>query len=109
RSWCRCGPTQAAASVSQQNRSYASALSGSERSSPSLRATSPIDRSMMTVEIGVLPATRRDQSHHPRPPTPPPMHQGEAKTKTAGFLPIDKVQTLPGWDDYLDKSIKLEP
>ena len=33
--------------------------------------------------------------------------QGEAKTKTVGFLPIDKVQTLPGWDDYLDKSIKL--
>src|ERR1700757_3816011 len=33
--------------------------------------------------------------------------QGEAKTKTVGLLPIDKVQTLPGWDDYLDKSIKL--
>ena len=33
--------------------------------------------------------------------------QGEAKTKTVGFLPIEKVQTLPGWDDYLDKSIKL--
>src|SRR5215467_8898167 len=33
--------------------------------------------------------------------------QSEAKTKTVGFLPIDKVQTLPGWDDYLDKSIKL--
>src|SRR5262249_48651390 len=30
----------------------ARALSGSERSSPSLRATSPIDRSMMMVEIG---------------------------------------------------------
>lgn len=33
--------------------------------------------------------------------------QSEAKTKTVGFLPIEKVQTLPGWDDYLDKSIKL--
>ena len=33
--------------------------------------------------------------------------QDEAKTKTIGFLPIEKVQTLPGWDDYLDKSIKL--
>ena len=33
--------------------------------------------------------------------------QGEAKTKTIGFLPIEKVQALPGWDDYLDKSIKL--
>src|SRR5262249_57497330 len=33
--------------------------------------------------------------------------QGEAKTKTVGFLPIEKVQTLLGWDDYIDKSIKL--
>jgi hypothetical protein len=33
--------------------------------------------------------------------------QGEAKTKTIGFLPIEKVQTLPGWDEYADKSSKL--
>ena len=33
--------------------------------------------------------------------------QGEAKTKTIGFLPIEKVQTLPGWDEYVDKSSKL--
>jgi hypothetical protein len=33
--------------------------------------------------------------------------QGEAKTKTIGFLPIEKVQTLPGWDEYVDKSTKL--
>jgi len=35
--------------------------------------------------------------------------QGEAKTKTKtlGFLPMEKVQALPGWDDYLDKSMKL--
>jgi hypothetical protein len=26
--------------------------------------------------------------------------QGEAKTKTIGYLPIDKVQTLKGWDEY---------
>ncbi len=29
--------------------------------------------------------------------------QGEAKTKTIGFLPIDKVQTLEGWVEYADK------
>jgi len=35
--------------------------------------------------------------------------QGEAKTKTKtlGFLLMEKVQALPGWDDYLDKSMKL--
>jgi hypothetical protein len=33
--------------------------------------------------------------------------QGEAKTKTIGFLPIEKMQTLPGWDEYVDKSSKL--
>ena len=33
--------------------------------------------------------------------------QNEAKTKTIGFLPIEKVQTLTGWEDYLDKSTKL--
>jgi len=33
--------------------------------------------------------------------------QGEAKTKTIGFLPIEKVQTLSGWDEYADKSKKL--
>jgi hypothetical protein len=31
----------------------------------------------------------------------------EAKTKTIGYLPIEKVQTLKGWDDYSDKSSKL--
>jgi len=33
--------------------------------------------------------------------------QIEAKTKTIGYLPIEKVQTLKGWDEYLDKSSKL--
>jgi hypothetical protein len=33
--------------------------------------------------------------------------QIEAKTKTIGYLPIDKVQTLKGWDEYVDKSSKL--
>jgi hypothetical protein len=33
--------------------------------------------------------------------------QNEAKTKTIGFLPIEKVQSLRGWDEYLDKSTKL--
>ena len=33
--------------------------------------------------------------------------QSEAKTKTIGFLPIEKVQTLKGWDEYLDKSTQL--
>jgi hypothetical protein len=33
--------------------------------------------------------------------------QIEAKTKTIGYLPIDKIQTLKGWDEYVDKSSKL--
>jgi hypothetical protein len=33
--------------------------------------------------------------------------QNEAKTRTIGYLPIEKVQTLQGWDEYLDKSTKL--
>jgi hypothetical protein len=33
--------------------------------------------------------------------------QDEAKTRTIGYLPIEKVQTLNGWDEYLDKSSKL--
>jgi hypothetical protein len=33
--------------------------------------------------------------------------QNEAKTKTIGFLPIEKVQTLKGWEEYIDKSTKL--
>ena len=35
------------------------------------------------------------------------MNQNEPKTKTIGYLPIEKVQTLKGWADYLDKSNKL--
>jgi hypothetical protein len=31
----------------------------------------------------------------------------EAKTRTIGYLPIEKVQTLRGWEEYLDKSTKL--
>jgi hypothetical protein len=33
--------------------------------------------------------------------------QDEAKTKTIGYLPIEKAQTLKGWDEYVDKSSKL--
>ena len=33
--------------------------------------------------------------------------QNEAKTKTIGFLPIEKVQILKGWDEYVEKSTKL--
>jgi hypothetical protein len=33
--------------------------------------------------------------------------QNEAKTKTIGFLPIEKVQPLKGWDEYVEKSTKL--
>ena len=33
--------------------------------------------------------------------------QDEAKTRTIGYLPIEKVQMLKGWDEYLDKSNKL--
>ena len=35
------------------------------------------------------------------------MSDHEAKTKTIGYLPIERVQTLKGWDEYQDKSIKL--
>src|SRR6267143_1626054 len=35
--------------------------------------------------------------------------QNEAKTKTIGFLLIEKVQTLKGWEEYLDKSTELSP
>jgi hypothetical protein len=31
----------------------------------------------------------------------------EAKTKTIGYLPMDKVHLLEGWDEYVDKSTKL--
>jgi hypothetical protein len=33
--------------------------------------------------------------------------QNEAKTKTIGYLPIEKAQALKGWDEYLDKSTQL--
>jgi hypothetical protein len=33
--------------------------------------------------------------------------QDEPKTRTIGYLPMEKVQTLKGWDEYLDKSTKL--
>src|SRR5215471_12855791 len=33
--------------------------------------------------------------------------QNEAKTKTIGYLPIEKVQTLKGWNEYVDKSARL--
>jgi hypothetical protein len=35
------------------------------------------------------------------------MADQEAKTKTIGYLPIEKVQSLKGWNEYLDKSSKL--
>ena len=35
------------------------------------------------------------------------MPEHEAKTKTIGYLPIEKIQSLTGWGEYLDKSIKL--
>jgi hypothetical protein len=35
------------------------------------------------------------------------MAQDEARTKTIGYLPMEKIQTLKGWDEYLDKSTKL--
>jgi hypothetical protein len=35
------------------------------------------------------------------------MADQEAKTKTIGYLPIEKVQSLKGWDEYVDKSSKL--
>jgi hypothetical protein len=33
--------------------------------------------------------------------------QNEAKTRTIGYLPLEKLQGLNGWDEYLDKSNKL--
>jgi hypothetical protein len=33
--------------------------------------------------------------------------QNEAKTRTIGYLPIEKVQTLQGWNEYLEKSTQL--
>jgi hypothetical protein len=33
--------------------------------------------------------------------------QNEAKTKTIGYLPLEKAQVLKGWDEYVDKSTKL--
>jgi hypothetical protein len=33
--------------------------------------------------------------------------QDEAKTRTIGYLPIEKVQTLKGWNEYLEKSTQL--
>jgi hypothetical protein len=33
--------------------------------------------------------------------------QDEAKTRTIGYLPIEKVQTLQGWNEYLEKSTQL--
>lgn len=33
--------------------------------------------------------------------------QDEAKTKTIGYLPMEKVQTLKGWSEYLEKSTQL--
>ena len=35
------------------------------------------------------------------------MAELEAKTKTIGYLPTERVQSLKGWDEYLDKSSKL--
>jgi hypothetical protein len=35
------------------------------------------------------------------------MAEPEAKTKTIGYLPTERVQSLKGWDEYLDKSSKL--
>lgn len=32
---------------------------------------------------------------------------GEAKTRSIGYLPIEKAQTLPGWNEYLEKSTRL--
>ena len=34
-------------------------------------------------------------------------NQEAAKTRTIGYLPIERVRSLPGWDEYLDKSTKL--
>ena len=34
--------------------------------------------------------------------------QDEAKTRTIGYLPIEKVQTLEGWDEYLDNQASFQ-
>ena len=34
-------------------------------------------------------------------------NQEAAKTRTIGYLPIEKVRSLAGWDEYLEKSTKL--
>jgi hypothetical protein len=33
--------------------------------------------------------------------------QDEARTRTIGYLPIEKVQTLKGWNEYVEKSTQL--
>ena len=33
--------------------------------------------------------------------------QEAAKTRTIGYLPIERVRSLASWDEYLDKSTKL--
>jgi hypothetical protein len=33
--------------------------------------------------------------------------QDEAKTRTIGYLPIEKAQTLEGWNEYQEKSARL--
>ena len=33
--------------------------------------------------------------------------QDEAKTRTIGYLPIEKAQTLEGWNEYQEKSTRL--
>jgi hypothetical protein len=33
--------------------------------------------------------------------------QDEAKTRTIGYLPIEKVRSLKGWDEYQEKSTRL--
>jgi hypothetical protein len=33
--------------------------------------------------------------------------QDEARTRTIGYLPIEKAQTLQGWTEYLEKSARL--
>jgi hypothetical protein len=33
--------------------------------------------------------------------------QDEAKTRTIGYLPMEKAQSLKGWNEYLEKSAQL--
>jgi hypothetical protein len=33
--------------------------------------------------------------------------QEDAKTRSIGYLPMEKVQTLAGWNEYLEKSTRL--